>query len=443
MARHREPTLRGRVSALGLGVVAAWLVVVTVAFNLVLAHRLAVDRDSALRTRAVAVDATVALASDGHVVVREQGTDTTLDSGVWIYAGGHVLEQPSGTDVAREITTKFVARGPGFYDDGDTQRLFVLPIERKERRIGTIVTAVANAPYHRSRLEALVGSTVVAALALVGAGFALRFAIGRALRPVDEMTRQAAEWSAAALTERFGPHQRFRELQSLADTLNGVLDRQTATVRHERRLFAELSHELRTPLARILAEIDLLLARSHDPQQVRAAHEDVRETALAMDAIIETLLTAGRAEIVRSPGRADLPETVAQVLARRHPSGATAAPPVNVDIPAGLTVGVEAAVVERVLAPLLDNAGRFARGRITLRAERLPDAVTVDVSDDGPGVPPGSGESIFEPGTQLNPDPSHLGAGLGLPLARRLARAAAGDVTFEGGSTFRVRLPPG
>jgi len=433
------------VTVLGLGVVAAWLLVVTVAYNLVLAHRLAADRDATLRTKAVAVNATIARTPNGRLVVREGGTDEALDAGVWIFAGSRVLEQPARTHVAGRIASDFVARGPGFYDDGDARRLYVRSVVRDGRRVGTVVVAAENAPYRRSRLEALIGSAVVAVLVLFGAWFALRLAIGRALRPVDGMTRQAAHWSEAALTERFGPDQQLRELQDLADTLNGVLDRQTATVRHERRLFAELSHELRTPLSRILAETDLLLARVHSGEQTRAAHEGIRATALVMDGIIETLLSAGRAEIARAPGRAEVRDAIEQLLAQRGPAAAGTAPaavPVELDLESDLAVGVGGDVVGRILAPLLDNADRYARTRITVVGRRRPDSVTIDVSDDGPGVADGFTGYLFEPGAQDAAGPTHGGAGLGLALARRLARAAAGEVTHEGGSTFRVRLPP-
>jgi signal transduction histidine kinase len=69
--------------------------------------------------------------------------------------------------------------------------------------------------------------------------------------------------------------------------------------------------------------------------------------------------------------------------------------------------------------------------------------VLLDVRDDGPGVPAGAEEAVFEPGHRLVPDDGHDGAGLGLPLARRLARAAGGDVTCTAGpgGRFTVRLP--
>jgi signal transduction histidine kinase len=113
-----------------------------------------------------------------------------------------------------------------------------------------------------------------------------------------------------------------------------------------------------------------------------------------------------------------------------------------VTAPADLGVGVDAAIVERILAPILDNAFRYAQQTVTVCARRAPDSVVIEVSDDGPGVAPDVRDDVFEPGRRGAGGDGHDGAGLGLALARRLARAAAGDVTLGAGSVFVVRLPP-
>jgi signal transduction histidine kinase len=108
-------------------------------------------------------------------------------------------------------------------------------------------------------------------------------------------------------------------------------------------------------------------------------------------------------------------------------------------------VGVDPDLAERILSPLLDNACRYARGQVTLSLERSDGVVLFSVDDDGPGVAPDEADAIFEPaargeaGRQSGPS-----AGLGLALARRLARSASGDVEVEpsaGGGRFVVRLP--
>jgi signal transduction histidine kinase len=102
-------------------------------------------------------------------------------------------------------------------------------------------------------------------------------------------------------------------------------------------------------------------------------------------------------------------------------------------------------VVQRILAPLIDNARRHARSRVQLTAAAANGRVLIVVADDGPGVPDEAREHVFEPGTRAGKVNGHGGAGLGLALSRRLARAAGGDVRAEpaslGGAAFHVELP--
>ena len=99
-----------------------------------------------------------------------------------------------------------------------------------------------------------------------------------------------------------------------------------------------------------------------------------------------------------------------------------------------------------MLAPLIENACRYGRSSVTVSIERRDRAVVFEVVDDGQGVPAAERERIFEPGWRENGHRRSGGAGLGLPLARRLARAAGGDVRSEGdgpGGRFVAHLPVG
>jgi signal transduction histidine kinase len=104
-------------------------------------------------------------------------------------------------------------------------------------------------------------------------------------------------------------------------------------------------------------------------------------------------------------------------------------------------------LLERVLAPLLENASRYAASEIRIDVARADGRVVIDIADDGRGIAEDDLERIFEPGVRTGePDGGHAGAGLGLSLARRLARAAGGDVTAvagDGGARLRVDVPAG
>jgi signal transduction histidine kinase len=106
-------------------------------------------------------------------------------------------------------------------------------------------------------------------------------------------------------------------------------------------------------------------------------------------------------------------------------------------------VGVDAALLERLLAPLAENAARYARSRVEIGGTRGGGAFCLLVADDGPGVPAGDRDRVFDPGYRGQPDDGHPGAGLGLALARRLAEAAGGRVAVADGpgGRFAVELP--
>ncbi len=112
-----------------------------------------------------------------------------------------------------------------------------------------------------------------------------------------------------------------------------------------------------------------------------------------------------------------------------------------VEVPTGLPRGEgDADVVRRALAPLVENARRHAHERVDLVLSASDGRVRVAVRDDGPGVTADLGERVFDPGVRGS---DHEGAGLGLPLARRLARSCGGDVRLGAGpgGCFVLELP--
>lgn len=423
-------------SLLTLGVLAAWLVVLAAGFDFVLVSRLSGQIDGTLRIRAQSASATVVVAHGQVSAVRESATDSVLDSSIWIYAGRTALQRPEESTHLSATADSLSASGDG-YVERSRHRFYVLPVRVHGKRVGSVVSAIDLASFERTRDTAILGTAVVAVLLLAGAYPMLRFATGRALRPVDGMTRQAADWSINAPNQRFGGGQRYAELATLAVSLDGLLDRLAAVLRHERHLSAELSHELRTPLARISGEIDLLMESASAAQQ--PALQAVRSGCTAMDSIIDSLLAAARSELGGHVGRSDLGPVLATLAADTdRPRVAAAA--------TTLSVGVDPDLVLRILAPVISNARRYAATEIHLAARRESSQVVIDVRNDGARIPPELAEQVFEPGFRADRDDGHGGAGLGLPLARRLARSADGDLSLDTSAedtTFRVVLPAG
>jgi signal transduction histidine kinase len=144
--------------------------------------------------------------------------------------------------------------------------------------------------------------------------------------------------------------------------------------------------------------------------------------------VIDTLLTAARGEGGGAPGSSDAAAIV------RSLAGAN----VSVQVPDGTVgVGADQDLVAAALHPLLENAVRHAARQVRVELVRDGGEVVVAVSNDGPEIPPDDAERIFAPGVS-----GAGGAGLGLALARRLARAAGGDVTARVPEPrFELRLP--
>jgi signal transduction histidine kinase len=438
----RLRTLRGRLTALALLAATVAVALMVIGFNVVLARVLDGDIDQRLRSRAAAAATTVRV-SDGTLTLRESPDDAAIDARVWAFDGTREVVRPPAA-VAVQRAARALAGQDGVYreiDDPET-RLYAQRVTADGRQVGTIVVAESMAAYDRTTDLALVGTVILAGL-LLAAVFATTWVIvGRALAPVTEMTRSAAQWSAHEPGRRFGAQSRADELGELAGTFDDLLDRVAASLRHEQRLTAELSHELRTPLARIAAEMELLQRRERSPEDRREAYEVVDRSTAQMGRILEALMAAARAEAHLGRGRSELAEAFDELEAQWMSTARERGLELELDA-AGQTVGADAEVVERIVAPLLDNAMRHAGSWIAVEAVAADGHVRVVVRDDGPGIRADRRESVFEPGVGSEAD-GHDGAGLGLALSRRLARAAGGDVTVadsDGGTTFVVALP--
>jgi signal transduction histidine kinase len=261
------------------------------------------------------------------------------------------------------------------------------------------------------------------------------------------MTAQAERWSVIDVGRRFHLGPPRDELTQLAATLDGLLDRVAASLRHEQRFSAELSHELRTPLANVIAEAQFGLRHARTASEYRAGYEQMLASAQQMRRTLDTLVAAARIESQPVRGTGDA-ATAAQAAAGGCMAvAAERGVEIEVCPPATpLRVGVDTDVAERVLAPLIENGCRYGEHAVAVTIERGNGGVIFTVVDDGPGLAAHERETIFEPGRRgaAKPDGHADGAGLGLALARRLARAAGGDVATEPsdtGARFIVQLP--
>jgi two-component system, OmpR family, sensor kinase len=416
----------------------------TFGFNLLLARSTSRDANALLRARAAAE---LGLISVVHGKLRvSETTDETLNaSGVWIFRGTELVQAPrvaQGTEGA----ARSLAGGPTrLFNVPDTDsRLYAVPIVADGRRVGTLVTGLSLAPYEQTRHRALAASIAFFVVLLAIVGSAVWWLLRSALRPVAQMTRQAAAWSEQDLDRRFALGVPHDELTRLGATLDGLLDRLAASLRHERRFSAELSHELRTPLAKLMAEAEVALRRDRATVEYRDSLGVVLENAQQIARIVDALVAAAQ-HTSQPQGVANAHEVAEAIVAACADEAVLRGVDLALDSSRdGVRVGVDRDLAERILHPVVENACKYGRSAVRVAVVREGSTVLFSVDDDGPGVADAEQETIFEPAVRGSAGrASPTGAGLGLALARRLARAASGDVVASPGRRghFVVRLP--
>ena len=210
-------------------------------------------------------------------------------------------------------------------------------------------------------------------------------------------------------------------------------------------LLASVSHDLRTPLTTIKALAHDLRIEGHE----RAA--TIEEEADRLNRFVADLLDLSRlngGSFTVTPELNAVEDLFGAALQRVSGSLRERRLHVAADAGAPLLIGrFDFVHALRVVVNLLENAARFSPDGATvdLRAERSGEELRISVADRGPGVPAGEEERIFEPFYRPPGQPDTGGAGLGLSIARRMAEAQGGKVTYEkrdgGGSVFVLRLP--
>jgi two-component system, OmpR family, sensor kinase len=447
--RLRRVSLRARLTASAVAGAAITLAVLITAFNLVLDARLRTDADNVLRERAAAVLRGLGTV-DGRLSVIEAPDQGAIDLQTWIFTANSTLEQPASVDPRNQRAAGALARaGVGFttVDHTDT-RLLAVPVRASARRLGTVVVGASLSAYESTASSALLGSVILGLLTLAAIAALSRWLISRALSPVAKMTAEAADWGEHDFSRRFFAGEPHDELSTLASVFDGLLARLAQSLRHEQRLTAEISHELRTPLAKVLGEAELAGGRDRSPEEYRASLRRIRRHGQDLQRVLETLLASARAMVAAKPAVSDARQAAESALSPLADTLTAQGKSAEVVCARPVRVAVDADVLERILSPLLENAARFARGRIVLEIHEAGAWAVFEIHDDGPGVGPGEHERIFDPGYRGEEprEDGHTGSGLGLSLVRRLARAAGGEVeasASEDGGSFAVRLPAG
>ena len=428
-------SFRSQIVALTVCVTAFAMIVLTLVLQLILADLSMRNLDTVLEDRADAVAGTITRDSATSGLTLPTGE---LDPGVVVFdaQGDAVLGVAPAAlrDAFDDLGTSEVIQ---YVDATDTARIIALPFVTDQGDEGVIVVSERLGPYEAAERYALIVSLLTGALATAAAAGIAAWVTTRALRPVGILAQTATDWSEHDLSRRFDLGEPTNEIAALAATLDTLLDKVSAAIYAEQRLTADLAHELRTPLTAVQVSADLALLRGGLSDEADETLQEISQASQRMAATITTLLDVARnADSVHQESSCSIAAVVDEVTADLASEG----PTVHVWV-TDHRVAAPHAVATRALAPVVANALRFARSHVSITVEESSTgAVQVVVEDDGPGVS-GDREQIFEPGVH---SVGGSGAGLGLSIARRMARSVGGELDLSSARTptrFVLRLP--
>lgn len=444
---RRTLGVRSRLLLAVVAVVALAIVALVGSFNYILADRLSASATAAAQARAEAVVEALHI-QHGRIVPAEAPDAGVVGSQVWILdARGRSLEAPRGNQRLQQAAMLLARRNARTVEIASlSARFYAVPVIASTRRLGTVIAAVSTKPYQETERTALIGSLILALALLAAITLIARWILQAALAPVTQMTASAAAWSEHDLDRRFGRGTPYDELTELAATLDSLLDRLAASLRHEQRFAAELSHELRTPLARISSEAELALARERPASDYQEGFQSVYRDAEQMTRTVDALVAAARQQSGLTRSTSDVREAVSRASDTAKPLAHANAIEISLTLPqAPVRVRLEGEFVERILQPLLENACQYGRSRVEVTLVKSGTRALISVCDDGPGVTVDEQQKIFEPGVRGGSANGRSdGSGLGLALALRVAQSAGGTISARpngAGGQFIVDLP--
>lgn len=452
MVAERIPRgIRARTTAVAVAIAAISLLVAAVGLTWVLRNNLRDSLDSTVETQARAraelLDtgadpATLVDSRDGESLVWIGTADATLAVG----GNYRVVGMPPDLTVGG-------ARGSEMLVD-EPQELGGPP-EQELAEVRWAVASAADGTLVGVGFETeTVGETVGEVRNLLAVGLPLLVVVlglvtwratGRTLRPVEEIRTTAEGIGAETLHDRVPVPDTRDEVQRLAETMNGMLDRLETQQVAQRRFTADASHELKSPVANLRATIET--SAVDDPAWERLQPMLVAETDRLATIVDDLLFMAVNDESARQPIEAasvhidDLLFDEAQLLSARST--------LSVDIGAvgPCDVRGDAKLLARAIRNLVSNAERHATSMVSFACSIEGSTAHIVIADDGPGVPAEMRELIFERFGRASEarERASGGTGLGLAIVRGVADRHGGLIEVDdaqgGGARFTLSVP--
>lgn len=337
--------------------------------------------------------------------------------------------------------------------DGTDWRVMTTPVLENGNQIGILQVGrpVAEVDATLRQLALLLALAVPLTLLVASAGGL--FLAGRALDPIDRITRAAGAIGADDLSRRlnFRSHD---EVGRLAATFDGMLDRLEGAFRRQRQFTADASHELRTPLTMLASQIDVALGRERTPDEYVELLQSLREDGSRMAQLVSELLTLARADAgqqLLTEEELDLGELAGSVAEAMQPLALQRGVVLTQQVLTAHTISIlgDQTRMTQLVINLVDNALRYTSpgGHVKVVVTEQAGWATLRVEDTGIGIAAEHLPHVFERFYRADSARARTdgGAGLGLAIVQWIAEAHGGQTSVQStlgqGTTFSVRIP--
>ena len=291
-------------------------------------------------------------------------------------------------------------------------------------------------------------------IALALAGLGGYFLARRSFAPVVDMGRRASSIDSESLDARLAVRNTGDEMDELASIFNDMLGRLERSFVQQRQFMADASHELRTPIASLRAEASVALSQARSPAAYEASLVHVRDEARRLSAIVDDLFTLARLDAeegILHRQEFFLEELLLESVVRITPLAADRGITLTFHPATEARCSGDPVLIDRIVTNLLDNAIKYGArgGTVLMELGTVGMSHVVRVTDDGVGIPAEAQAHVFDRFFRADAARTRSaetgGAGLGLSIAWRIARAHGGDLTLTAsgiaGTVFTLVLP--
>jgi heavy metal sensor kinase len=327
------------------------------------------------------------------------------------------------------------------------------PLIANERKLGSINVKLSLARIDQVlaaiRWTLLAAGMVASLLVMSALILLLNFQI---FNPLQRMAEKMHHIAAGDLSQRVAPRGPLNEINWLAHTFDGMIDKLQAAFNREKRFTADISHELRTPLTALKGRIGLTLTQPRAPAEYERTLKKLEKEVDRLARLSNDLLFLARLEqgqLRPHLEEQDFSNLLGAIVDQMQPLAEDKGVTLIEQISSELTIQGDADHLIRLFINLLDNAIKYTPlgGQVSVRAESKGQAILTTINDTGPGISPEHLSLLFDRFYRVEGDRSRSsgGAGLGLAIAYEIARAHRGTIKVDSapglGSTFIVHLP--